>query len=115
MMSNSVPESAKEILTGCVSFYTQWFDVCVCIRVRGLHLVFLCRNKPGSSINLGIMDMSDSSKPMRQRVKQRNCSLALQFIWVHPLHLEASRQVAKAAMHLGFEDKEGGCSSLHPS
>ena len=40
MMSNSVPESEKEILTGCVSFYTQWFDVCVCIRVRGLHLVF---------------------------------------------------------------------------
>ena len=43
MMSNSVSESEKEILTGCVSFYTQWFDVCVCIRVRGLHLVFyLC-------------------------------------------------------------------------
>ena len=40
MMSNSVPESEKEILTGCVSFYTQWFDVCVCIRVRELHLVF---------------------------------------------------------------------------
>ena len=40
MMSNSVSESEKEILTGCVSFYTQWFDVCVCIRVRGLHLVF---------------------------------------------------------------------------
>ena len=39
MMSNSVPESEKEILTGYVSFYTQWFDVCVCIRVRGLHLV----------------------------------------------------------------------------
>ena len=39
MMSNSVSESEKEILTGCVSFYTQWFDVCVCIRVRGLHLV----------------------------------------------------------------------------
>ena len=39
MMSNSVPESEKEILTGCVSFCTQWFDVCVCIRVRGLHLV----------------------------------------------------------------------------
>ena len=36
MMSNSVPESEKEILTGCVSFCTQWFDVCVCIRVRGL-------------------------------------------------------------------------------
>ena len=30
---------AKEILTVCVSFCTQWFDVCVCIRVRGLHLV----------------------------------------------------------------------------
>ena len=41
MMSNSVPESEKEILTGYVSFYTQWFDVCVCIRVRGLHLVLL--------------------------------------------------------------------------
>ena len=41
MMSNSVPESEKEILTGCVSFYTQWFDVCVCIRVRGFHLVIL--------------------------------------------------------------------------
>ena len=39
MMSNSVPESEKEILTGCVAFYTQRFDVCVCIRVRGLHLV----------------------------------------------------------------------------
>ena len=38
MMSNSVSESEKEILTGCVSFYTQWFDVCVCIRVRGLHI-----------------------------------------------------------------------------
>ena len=41
MMSNNVSESEKEIPTGCVSFYTQWFDVCVCIRVRGLHLVFL--------------------------------------------------------------------------
>ena len=40
MMSNSVPEREKEILTGCVSFYTQWIDVCVCIRVRWLHLVF---------------------------------------------------------------------------
>ena len=40
MMSNNVSESEKEIPTGCVSFYTQWFDVCVCIRVRGLHLVF---------------------------------------------------------------------------
>ena len=39
MMSNNVSESEKEIPTGCVSFYTQWFDVCVCIRVRGLHLV----------------------------------------------------------------------------
>ena len=39
MMSNSVPEREKEILTGCVSFYTQWIDVCICIRVRGLHLV----------------------------------------------------------------------------
>ena len=44
MMSNSMSESEKEILTGCVSFCTQWFDVCVCIRVRGLYLVcfFLC-------------------------------------------------------------------------
>ena len=25
-MSNSVPEREKEILTGCVSFYTQWID-----------------------------------------------------------------------------------------
>ena len=41
MMSNNVSESEKEIPTGCVSFYTQWFDVCVCIRVRGLHLVFV--------------------------------------------------------------------------
>ena len=40
MMSNSVSESEKEIPTGYVSFCTQWFDVCVCIRVRGLHLVF---------------------------------------------------------------------------
>ena len=40
MMSNSVSESEKEILTGYVTFCTQWFDVCVCIRVRGLHLVF---------------------------------------------------------------------------
>ena len=39
MMSNNVSESEKEIPTGCVSFYTQWFDVCVCIRVRGLHFV----------------------------------------------------------------------------
>ena len=39
MMSNSVPEREKENLTGCVSFYTQWIDICVCIRVRGLHLV----------------------------------------------------------------------------
>ena len=39
MMSNSVPEREKETLTGCVSFYTQWIDICVCIRVRGLHLV----------------------------------------------------------------------------
>ena len=39
MMSNSVSESEKEIPTGYVSFCTQWFDVCVCIRVRGLHLV----------------------------------------------------------------------------
>ena len=36
MMSNSVPEREKETLTGCVSFYTQWIDICVCIRVRGL-------------------------------------------------------------------------------
>ena len=42
MMSNNVSESEKEIPTGCVSFYTQWFDVCVCIRVRGLHLVGFC-------------------------------------------------------------------------
>ena len=40
MMSNSVPECEKDNLTGCVSFYTQWIDICVCIRVRGLHLVF---------------------------------------------------------------------------
>ena len=40
-MSNSVPECEKDNLTGCVSFYTQWIDICVCIRVRGLHLV-LC-------------------------------------------------------------------------
>ena len=39
MMSNSVPECEKDNLTGCVSFYTQWIDICVCIRVRGLHLV----------------------------------------------------------------------------
>ena len=39
MMSNSVPEREKETLTGCVSFYTQWIDIRVCIRVRGLHLV----------------------------------------------------------------------------
>ena len=39
MMSNSVPEREKDTLTGCVSFYTQWIDICVCIRVRGLHLV----------------------------------------------------------------------------
>ena len=41
MMSNSVPEREKETLTGCVSFYAQWIDICVCIRVRGLHLIFL--------------------------------------------------------------------------
>ena len=40
-MSNSMSESEKESLTVCVSFCTQWFDVCVCIRVRGLHLVFV--------------------------------------------------------------------------
>ena len=40
MMSNSVPEREKETLTGWVSFYTQWIDICVCIRVRGLHLFF---------------------------------------------------------------------------
>ena len=40
MMSNSVPECEKDNLTGYVSFYTQWIDICVCIRVRGLHLVF---------------------------------------------------------------------------
>ena len=42
MMSNSVPECEQDNLTGCVSFYTQWIDICVCIRVRGLHLVSLC-------------------------------------------------------------------------
>ena len=41
MMSNSVPEREKETLTGCVSFYTQWIDIHVCIRVRGLQLVFV--------------------------------------------------------------------------
>ena len=40
MMSNSVPECEKDNLTGYVSFYTQWIDICVCIRVRGLHLFF---------------------------------------------------------------------------
>ena len=35
MMSNSVPESEKEILTGCVSFYAQWFDVCVALGFVG--------------------------------------------------------------------------------
>ena len=50
MMSNSVPENEKEILTGCVSFCTQWFDVCVCIRVRGLHLVsFVVCDFPSST------------------------------------------------------------------
>ena len=39
MMSNGMPERKKETLTGCVSFYTQWIDMCVCIRVCGLHLV----------------------------------------------------------------------------
>ena len=42
MMSNSVPECEKDNLTGCVSFYTQWFDICVCIGVRGLHLISFC-------------------------------------------------------------------------
>ena len=35
MMSNSVPECEKDNLTGCVSFYTQWIDICVCIRFVG--------------------------------------------------------------------------------
>ena len=46
MMSNSVPECEKDNLTGCVSFYTQWIDICVCIRVRGLHLVFFRGGEP---------------------------------------------------------------------
>ena len=40
MISNSMPEREKETLTGCVSFYTQWIDICVCIRVQGLHFIF---------------------------------------------------------------------------
>ena len=46
MMSNSVPESEKEILTGCVSFYTQWFDVCVVSSASATALH--CRPPPGS-------------------------------------------------------------------
>ena len=69
MMSNSVPESEKEILTGCVSFYTQWFDVCVCIRVRGLHLVFLHsqRTEYPSQHTRGIIFLGESVSPEEEK------------------------------------------------
>ena len=44
MMSNNVSESEKEIPTGCVSFYTQWFDVCVlpgCFRPLGMFTIYM--------------------------------------------------------------------------
>ena len=58
MMSSTEPEREKKNLTDCVSFCTHLIDIRVCIRVRGLHIVFSMVTLSAPSSGVGVSHLN---------------------------------------------------------